>query len=56
MSGEGRSCGDAVAGFAVDSVAYDEVGLASFEIRFVQRCSPGGAPLYGAMRWTRPAT
>ncbi len=54
MSGEGRGCNRLDGAFAVDAIAYDAGGLASFEVRFVQRCEVTNPPLYGAMRWTRP--
>ena len=54
MSGEGRGCNELAGAFAVDSAVYDAGGLASFEVRFVQRCEVTNPPLYGAMRWTRP--
>jgi hypothetical protein len=56
MSGEGRGCNTLAGAFAVDSIAYDQGGLQSFSIRFVQRCEAFMPPLYGAMRWTRPGS
>jgi hypothetical protein len=54
--GEGRGCNTVAGAFAVDAIAYDQTGLQSFSIRYVQRCEVTGPPLYGAMRWTRPGS
>lgn len=55
MSGERRGCNTLKATFAVDEVTYAGGQLQSVSIRFVQRCEVTGPPLYGALRWIRPA-
>ncbi|HET7726212.1 MAG TPA: Calx-beta domain-containing protein [Candidatus Limnocylindrales bacterium] len=55
FSGEGRGCNEVLGTFAVDEITWDGTELASVSIRFVQRCEVTGPPLYGALRWQRPA-
>ncbi|MGK2949563.1 MAG: S8 family serine peptidase [Acidimicrobiales bacterium] len=54
FSGEGSACGPPTTGWvSVDDVVYDDIGLASYELRFEHSCRLDRGPLRGWMRWVR---
>jgi len=50
--GDGRGCGDPVAGwFVVDSVSHSGSTLTAIDLRFEQRCRAGIPALHGQIHW-----
>lgn len=49
--GDGRACSNPGGWFVVDSAAYLGDAIVALDLRFEQRCSPGGPALHGKLHW-----